>query len=106
MIDEEPRLKPKEPIPEFASREDEAEFWDTHDLTEFEDELEVVNDVRFVVMRGEPKKPLTVGLPEDTLRTLTEQAHEQGVGASTLVRMWILEHMREQRERNPHRKTS
>lgn len=27
-------------IPDFKSREEEAEFWDTHDVTEFWDELE------------------------------------------------------------------
>jgi len=29
-------------IPEFDSIEEEAEFWDTHSLTEFEDEFEPV----------------------------------------------------------------
>ena len=83
----------KSRIPHFKSVEEEAEFWDTHDLTEFEDELEVVNDVRFVVMRGGTKKALTVRLPEDTLKTLAEQAHQMGVGSSTLVRMWVMEHL-------------
>ena len=30
-------------IPDFASLEEEAEFWDTHDSTEFEDEWEPVD---------------------------------------------------------------
>lgn len=29
-------------IPDCRSLEEEAEFWDTHDLTEFEDEFEPV----------------------------------------------------------------
>ena len=33
----------KDPIPEFATREEEAEFWDTHDFTDYWDELEPAN---------------------------------------------------------------
>src|SRR5438105_11749374 len=95
-----PRSKSR--IPRFKNVEEAAEFWDTHSLADFEDELEPVEDVRFVVMRAGPKKPLTVRLPEDTLKALTAQAHEQGVGASTLVRMWILERLRGE----SHRSTS
>ena len=36
----------KSRIPEFSSIEEEAEFWDTHDTTEFEDEFKPVQ-VRF-----------------------------------------------------------
>ena len=30
----------KDPIPQFATREEEAAFWDTHDFTDYWDELE------------------------------------------------------------------
>jgi hypothetical protein len=61
-------LRPKRRIPHFTSIAEEAAFWDTHSLADFEDEFEPVNDVRFVVMRAGPKKPLTVRLPGDTLK--------------------------------------
>ena len=35
-------------IPAFKTIEEEAEFWDTHDSSEFDDEFETVTDVRFV----------------------------------------------------------
>jgi len=45
-------------IPTFSKIEEEAEFWDNHDITEFEDELELVTDVTFVTAssrhRGTP----------------------------------------------------
>jgi hypothetical protein len=82
-------------IPKFKTIEEAAEFWDTHSMEEFADELEdVTGQVRFVPYR--PKKAITVRLPEDSLATLTKQAHEKGIGPSTLVRMWILDHLREQ----------
>jgi hypothetical protein len=40
------KMRPKEPIPEFASREEEARFWDTHDLADYWGELRPVK-VRF-----------------------------------------------------------
>ena len=86
----------KSRIPRFKTIEEAAEFWDTHDSVEFEDQFEPAEDVRFILLRGRPKKPLTVRLPDDTLAALTKQAHELGVGPSTLVRMWVLERLREQ----------
>ena len=35
-------------IPQFDSIQEMAHFWDTHDLTDFEDELEEVNEPIFV----------------------------------------------------------
>ncbi|MCC7106906.1 MAG: hypothetical protein IT307_17370 [Chloroflexi bacterium] len=79
-------------IPPFKTIRDEAEFWDTHDSADFEDEFEEVTDVRFV--RGQRKKAITVRLEEGSLRRLRRQAAHQGIGPSTLVRMWVLERLR------------
>jgi predicted DNA binding CopG/RHH family protein len=89
----------KSRIPTFDTVEEEAAFWDTHDLIEFEDELEVVTDVKFV--KAKPKKTITVRLEPDMLSALTKEARERGIGPSTLARMWILEHLRrEQKAKN------
>lgn len=42
------RAKPDSEIPEFESIQEEAEFWDTHDTTEFLDEFEEADNVVFV----------------------------------------------------------
>ena len=44
----------KSRIPEFASREEEAEFWDTHDFTDYLDELE---PVRALIHSLRPQSP-------------------------------------------------
>jgi predicted DNA binding CopG/RHH family protein len=89
----------KSRIPKFASIQEAAEFWDTHSLADFADEFEEVQDVQFVVTRGEPKKALTVRLPQTTVAALTREASEKGIGPSTLVRMWILERLRQPQQR-------
>lgn len=84
----------RDPIPEFKSIEEEAEFWDTHDLADYWDEFKPV-EVRFA-------KNLSAGLhirlDPASARELHGVAHEKGVGPSTLARMWILEHLKRERE--------
>ena len=76
-------------IPEFRSIEEAAEFWDTHDSTEFEDEFETVHDVRFVP--AGPKTPYTVELDDKTIARLERRAQEEGVEPAVLAGVWIRE---------------
>ena len=78
-------------IPEFSGREEEAEFWDTHDVTDYLDEL------RPVRVRAMPNlaRGMTVRLDDADREALGRIAVERGVGPSTLVRMWIKERLRE-----------
>lgn len=84
----------KSRIPRFKSVEEAAEFWDAHSLADYEDELQAVSDVRFVESRAKPKKGITVRLEDDLLEALRREARPKGIGLSTLIRMWILEHLR------------
>lgn len=78
-------------IPEFASIEEEAEFWDTHDTTNYEDEFKPVR-VRFAKNLSEG---ITIRFDAKTLADLRARAHEKGIGPTTLARMWIMERLRE-----------
>jgi predicted DNA binding CopG/RHH family protein len=89
MTARERRMKPKEPIPEFKSRREEAEFWDTHDLADYWDEFKPVK-VRFAKNLSEG---ITIRFDPETLAKLREQARKKGMGPTTLARMWILEHL-------------
>ena len=76
-------------IPDFKNRQEMAEWFDTHDLAEYQDEFKTVK-VRFA-------KHLSAGLhirlDPETLNQLREEAHQKGVGPTTLARMWIREHL-------------
>jgi hypothetical protein len=78
-------------IPDFKSVEEETEFWDTHDITDFLDELRPVR-VRF---SPNLSTGMTVRLDPADREALGRIAAEQGVGPSTLVRMWIKERLRD-----------
>ena len=84
-------------IPEFSSIEEEAAFWDTHDLADYWDEFKPVK-VRFAKHLSEG---ITIRFDPETLGELRALAHEKGVGPTTLVRMWVLERLREDQTHRP-----
>lgn len=83
------KKRQKDQIPEFKSYEEEANFWDTHSLADYQDQLKVVR-VKFAKNLS---IPLTIRVDEKMLRKLREEAHKKGIGPTTLARMWILERL-------------
>ena len=78
-------------IPRFKSREEEAEFWDTHSPLEYgeweEVELKVARPLAHT---------LTVRLDARTIDRLATAGRKKGIGPSTLVRMWLLERLEQE----------
>jgi predicted DNA binding CopG/RHH family protein len=77
-------------IPQFSSREEEAAWWDSHDITDYLAELKPIR-VRFAKNLSEG---LTVRLDPQTMHELRERAKRQGIGPTTLIRMWVMERLR------------
>ena len=78
-------------IPAFKSYEEEANFWDTHSFTDFEDELE---DVEIVFDLERPKeKTLIVRLQKSLKEKLEKLAKRRGVSLSTLARILLTERL-------------
>lgn len=76
-------------IPKFKTLEEEAKFWDTHSITDFEDELE---EIELVFDLQRPKeKTLVLRLQKKIKARLGKVARNQGIGISALARMWILQ---------------
>ena len=85
------KTKPKRRIPDFKSDKEAAEFWDTHDLEDYADELVEAKDVCFKRPR---KQVVAVRLDPPLLRRVKALALEKGISFSTLIRMWIVERCR------------
>lgn len=79
-------------LPKFTSEAEEAEFWDTHDSTDFLDETEPVQ-TRFVDRRP-PKQQISIRLEPSTIEEIKKVASGKGIGYQTLIRMWVLEQLR------------
>jgi len=71
-------------IPQTDSIQELASFWDSHDLTDFENELEEVQESVF-----EPIVPLAL-TPEEAA-AVTAAAKLRGISPVMLIREWITE---------------
>lgn len=75
-------------IPAFASLEEAAAFWDTHDSGDYESEfapiaVEIAKDVSSMRL-------VTFEIDDEAADRLTELARRQGLRRSDLARTWVL----------------
>ena len=75
-------------IPKTDSINELAAFWDTHDVTDFSDELVEVSEPVFA---RRPPRGVTVALSPDEMKTLRDIASSQGVDQRALLRAWVQE---------------
>lgn len=87
-------ITPHGRIPAFASVEEEAAFWDTHDVTDYLDESQPAR----VTVSQELAERLTVRLDRADREELVRRAAAKGLGPSTLARMWLKERLRQEAE--------
>jgi hypothetical protein len=88
----------KSRIPEFKNRQEMAEWFDTHDMADYQDEFKTVK-VKFAKNLSEG---LNIRFDPETLAKLREEAHGRRIGATTLVRMWVMEHLKQLQKKPSH----
>ena len=80
-------------IPKFKSYKEEAKFWDTHDITDYLEELE---PVKLEVNLQEPKQEILTLKIQPNLKTRLEKiARSYGINLSTLARIWLIDKLKE-----------
>jgi len=94
---EEPMNKRK--LPKTDSVQKLAKFWDSHDLTDFEKQLEEVEEPVFV--KG---IPIEVRLQSREAETVMQIAKARGVSQEELIREWILPHLSHRNGRGSKKK--
>ncbi len=77
-------------IPQTDSIQELAHFWDTHDLTDFEDQLEEVHEPVF------ERRIVQVELKPREIEALRRLARSQGISHENLIREWVLERIHTQ----------
>lgn len=80
-------------LPQTDSISALAEFWDTHDVTDFLDELEEVTTPVFE-RTSKNEAVVSIFLPQDDLVLLQQIARERGVEQTALLREWVREKLR------------
>lgn len=88
------KKKQIDPIPEeFGSYEEAAEFWDTHDTTDYPDAFRTVN-----VESELRNRHYEIEIEADVVQALRSQARQSGVKlsqlASQLLRQQLLPHLK------------
>ncbi len=78
-------------IPNTDSIEELARFWDTHDLTDFEDEL--VEVIEPVFVRDE-NAVLQLYFRKSEFERLSQLAQAKGIDSTSLAQDWVLERLK------------
>ena len=73
-------------VPRTDSIQELAHFWDTHDLSDFEDDLEEVSGPVF-----ERAPILKISLLPDEVEAVKQVAKSRGISYSDLIREWVHE---------------
>jgi predicted DNA binding CopG/RHH family protein len=80
-------------IPKYKSDQKTAQFWDEHSLTEFEDDLELLEEKVFVKPE---KQVMTIRVEKKFAKAMKAIAREKGINYSTLARMWLIERIKKE----------
>lgn len=82
----------KDPLPEtFDTLAELAEFWDTHDIMDYEEYLTPVE----MTVSTQPKHHYVITL-SDTLDTLLHKVQQkEGVSLNTLINLWVQEKLQQ-----------
>lgn len=75
-------------LPETDSIEELARFWDAHDLTDFENQLEEVTEPLF---ERPYERMMVLRLGVEEVQAVEEVARSRGLGQSELLREWVRE---------------
>ncbi|HLW68050.1 MAG TPA: CopG family antitoxin [Gemmataceae bacterium] len=75
----------KSNLPKCDSIQELAEFWDTHDITDFDDELEEVVEPVFI-----RRKAVEIKLMPSEAKAVQRLAKAKGISSEELIRTWVL----------------
>ncbi|MDE2786364.1 MAG: CopG family antitoxin [Chloroflexota bacterium] len=81
----------KKTIPAFTTREEEAEFWDSHDIADYWDDLKPVT----LKANDDVGMAFLIRLDANQFSQLLRLADEQGVAFDALASEWVVERLRD-----------
>jgi hypothetical protein len=91
----------KSRLPRTDSIKKLAAFWDSHDLTDYEDELEEVTEPVFVRAAA-----ITVPLEASEVKAVEQIADAKGVSREQLIRAWVLQKLTRRNNSRPTKRRS
>jgi predicted DNA binding CopG/RHH family protein len=83
-------------LPRFASEQEAADWFATHDTAPYMDELEEVAEPMRVIRSRPKKRPISLRLRSDYLEIIKQVAEREGIPYQTLIQMWLVERLRQE----------
>ena len=77
-------------VPEFATYEEEADFWDNLDTADF-----MEDDGKWFRFETPHKRAIRIAILPEIAEELSQKAQAQGVSIETLVNVLLIDHIRE-----------
>lgn len=78
-------------IPEFKTEQEEREFWETHDSTDY---VDWDNAQMAVFPNLKPTtKPISLRLPEGMLAAIKTEANKRDIPYQSLIKIWLSERL-------------
>ncbi len=82
-------------IPKFKTLAEEAKFWDTHDITDYWDEMKEVK-LEFIDNSTSKKdEVIAIRVNPKLKERLQKISQNQGISLSDLARIWFIEKIRQ-----------
>jgi len=76
---------------EFETFEDMSTFWDTHDVTDYEEHLTAVS----VEVTSQPTHEYKIVLSDTLNKVIREAQKQEGVSIGTLINLWVQEKLQQ-----------
>jgi len=83
-----------EPIPDrFESFDDLANFWETHDLTDYESQIK---ETKYKIAPT-PTRQFVLTLSDELTKEIRKAIQREGVSMETLINLWVQERLQQYR---------
>jgi predicted DNA binding CopG/RHH family protein len=91
--------KKTKPVPKFKKEQDEREFWNTHNTTEYFD-FAKSNRIEIEFDRGieAPVKSISLRLPREMLNELKVLASKKDIPYQSLIKVYLAQKIAEERK--------
>ncbi len=88
-------MKKLKKIPSFKTENEEREFWESHDSTEY---LDLSKAKRAVLPNLKPStKTISLRLPEGLLNRIKVEANKRDMPYQSLIKVWLAKEIQESR---------
>lgn len=81
-------------IPKFKSIQEEAKFWDTHDITDYWGDMEKIS-IEFIPAQRKAES-VTIRIEAALKKRLEQVARKNRLSLSTIARLWLIDRLQEE----------